>query len=130
MESADSLISNLDASEREEALSLLVKRIAQFPLTVQKVLAMYYYEGFHAAEIAMCLALTKDDVEQILAEMLGLLQTALSVWRDLKLSRIAPSKKSFGISASDVPSSDQNALKCASHPDRNGSTRQRKEFTG
>ena len=94
MESADSLISNLDASEREEALSLLVKRIAQFPLTVQKVLAMYYYEGFHAAEIAMCLALTKDDVEQILAEMLGLLQTALSVWRDLKLSRIAPSRYS------------------------------------
>ena len=68
MESVDSLISNLDASEREEAVSLLVERIAQFPPTAKKVLALYYYEGFHAAEIAMCLALTKDDVEQILAD--------------------------------------------------------------
>jgi hypothetical protein len=55
VKSVGALISKLDASEREEALSLLVERIAQFPLTAKKVLALYYNEGFHPAEIAICL---------------------------------------------------------------------------
>ena len=80
MKSVGSLISKLDASERKEALSLLVERIAQLPPTSKKVLAMYYYEGFHAAEIAVSLALTEYEIDQIRATALGLLQTALSVW--------------------------------------------------
>jgi RNA polymerase sigma factor for flagellar operon FliA len=79
MNSVGSLISKLDVSERKEALSLLVERIAQLPLMAKKVLAIYYYEGLQPAEIAVRLALTEYEVEQIHAETLRLLQAALSV---------------------------------------------------
>jgi DNA-directed RNA polymerase specialized sigma subunit len=80
MKSVSFLISELDASKREEALSVLVECISQLPSKPKKVLAMYYYEGFHVADIAMCLALTEYEVDQIRATALGLVRTALSGW--------------------------------------------------
>ena len=104
--------------EREEALSLLVERIAQLPLTAKKVLALYYHEELHTAEIATLLGLTKDEIEQIRAETLGLLQTALLVRHDLKLSRIAPSDSRHQTDLATCSKNDPLAIRLSCQLDR------------
>ena len=69
---------DFNASERGELLSQLVQYIVQLPPTTKKVLAMYYHENLHPAEIATCLGLTEHDVELIRARTVRLLQTNLS----------------------------------------------------
>ena len=61
-----------------ELLSQLVQYIVQLPPTTKKVLAMYYHENLHPAEIATCLGLTERDVELIRARTVRLFQTNLS----------------------------------------------------
>ena len=73
-----SSISEFDAFERNEVLSLLVQCIAQLPPTQKTVLAMYYHENWQPAEIAACVGLTECEIDQIRAETLALLQTMLA----------------------------------------------------
>ena len=61
---------------------MLAQRIAKLPRLQKKVLAMYYYENFPAAEIAACLGLAEHEIELIRAEAVRLLQT--SYFPDLK----------------------------------------------
>jgi DNA-directed RNA polymerase specialized sigma subunit len=77
-----SLLCEFDASQRGEILSKVVQHIEQLPSMPKKVLAMYYYENLHPAEIAACLGLTEYEIELILAQTVGLLRTKLL--RDLE----------------------------------------------
>ncbi|MGA8654939.1 MAG: sigma factor-like helix-turn-helix DNA-binding protein [Chthoniobacterales bacterium] len=72
-----SLTCTLDASERNEVLSLLVQCLAQLPQMPKKVLAMYYDENLQLAEIATEFGLTEYEVDQLRAKTLGILQTML-----------------------------------------------------
>ena len=56
-------------------LELLAQCIAQLPLAQKTVLALYYHENLEPTEIAACLDLTEDEIEQIRGETVGLLRT-------------------------------------------------------
>jgi DNA-directed RNA polymerase specialized sigma subunit len=60
--------SALNDAERKGLLQLLAERIAQLPKAPKKVLAMYYYEGLHLADIAACFNLSKTQICQIHTE--------------------------------------------------------------
>ena len=60
-----SSISEFDAFDRNEVLSLLVRCIAELPPTQKTVLAMYYHENLRLAEIATCVGLTECEIDQI-----------------------------------------------------------------
>jgi RNA polymerase sigma factor (sigma-70 family) len=61
----------------QRRIQLLAKRIAELPPTLQKVLALYYYEDLQIAEIATCFGLSEDRIRQILSETVDLLRTYL-----------------------------------------------------
>jgi DNA-directed RNA polymerase specialized sigma subunit len=65
----------------EGLLELLVERIAQLPEAPKKVLAMYYYEGLHLADIAAGFNLSKTQICQIHTEVVNELRNYMrSVW--------------------------------------------------
>ena len=53
------------SARTEGLLELLAERIAQLPEAPKKVLAMYYYEGLHLADIAAGFNLSKTQICQI-----------------------------------------------------------------
>jgi RNA polymerase sigma factor FliA len=55
-------------------LELLAERIAQLPEVPKKILAMYYCEGLHLADIAAGFNLSKTQVCQIHAEVINALR--------------------------------------------------------
>jgi hypothetical protein len=73
-----SSISDFDAFDRNEVLSLLVQCIAELSPTQKTVLALYYHENLQLAEIATCVGLTECEIDQIRAETLALLRTMLA----------------------------------------------------
>jgi RNA polymerase sigma factor (sigma-70 family) len=74
-------ISALDDPERKGLLELLAERIAQLPEAPKKVLAMYYYEGLHLADIAARFNLSKTQICQIHTEVVNELRKYMcSVW--------------------------------------------------
>ena len=73
--------SALNDPERKGLLELLAERIARLPEAPKKVLAMYYYEGLHPAEIAACFSLAETQVCQIHTEAVAELRKYMcSVW--------------------------------------------------
>jgi DNA-directed RNA polymerase specialized sigma24 family protein len=72
------LASAFEALGHDEAFSLLVQCIVQLPLPLKKILALYYYENFSVTEIADCLGLPEDEIDQIRAKTLGILRTMLA----------------------------------------------------
>jgi DNA-directed RNA polymerase specialized sigma24 family protein len=74
----DSSISEFDALQGDVVLELLAQCIAQLPLTQKAVLALYDHENLEPTEIAACLDLTEDEIEQIRGETVGLLRTMLA----------------------------------------------------
>jgi hypothetical protein len=72
------LASAFEALGRDEAFSLLIQCIVQLSLPLKKILALYYYENFSVAEIADCLGLPEDEIDQIRAKTLGILRTILA----------------------------------------------------
>ena len=73
---ARSLDSN-PALGREEALSLLSRKIAQLPPGPKKVLAMHYHEHIPLSEIAACIGVTESLICQIHAQTVALLRNYL-----------------------------------------------------
>jgi DNA-directed RNA polymerase specialized sigma24 family protein len=67
-----------DALGHDEAVSLLVQCIVQLPVPLKKILALYYYEDLSVAEIADCLSLPEDEIDQILAETVATLRTMVA----------------------------------------------------
>ena len=63
--------------ELKGLLELLAKRIAQLPEVTNKILAMYYYEGLHLADIAAGFNLSKTQVCQIHVEVVNALRKYL-----------------------------------------------------
>ena len=57
--------SALNDPERKGLLELLAERIARLPEAPKKVLAMYYYEGLHLADIAAGFNVSKTQICQI-----------------------------------------------------------------
>ena len=73
--------SALNEPQRKELLELLAERIAQLPEAPKKVLAMYYYEGLHLADIAAGFNLSKTQICQIHTEVVNELRNYMrSVW--------------------------------------------------
>jgi len=72
-----SSISEFDALSRDEVLELLVQCISRLSPTQKTILALYYHEDVEPAEIAACVGLTEDELDQVRAETVGLLQTML-----------------------------------------------------
>ena len=73
--------SALNDPERKGLLELLAERIAQLPEAPKKVLAMYYYEGLHLADIAAGFNLSKSQICQIHTEVVNELRKYMrSVW--------------------------------------------------
>ena len=66
--------SSFNDPEWKGLLELLAERIAQLPEVTKKILAMYYYEGLHLADIAAGLNLSKTQVCQIHAEVANVLR--------------------------------------------------------
>jgi len=65
----------------EGLLELLAERIAQLPEAPKKVLAMYYYEGLHLADIAAGFNLSKTQICQIHTEVVNELRNYMrGVW--------------------------------------------------
>jgi len=65
----------------EGLLELLAERIEQLPEAPKKVLAMYYYEGLHLADIAAGFNLSKSQICQIHTEVVNELRKYMrSVW--------------------------------------------------
>jgi DNA-directed RNA polymerase specialized sigma subunit len=74
-------ISALNDPERKGLSELLAERIAQLPEAPKKVLAMYYYEGLHLADIAAGFNLGKTQICQIHTEVVNELRKYMcSVW--------------------------------------------------
>ena len=71
-------ISEFDALPCDEVLELLVQCISQLSPTQKTILAMYYHEDLEIAEIAACVGLTEDELDQVRAETVGLLRTTLA----------------------------------------------------
>jgi DNA-directed RNA polymerase specialized sigma subunit len=67
-------ISALNDPERKGLSELLAERIAQLPEVPKKILAMYYCEGLHLADIAAGFNLSKTQVCQIHAEVINALR--------------------------------------------------------
>jgi hypothetical protein len=68
-------ISEFDALPRDEVLEPLAQCISRLSPTQKTILALYYHEDLEAAEIALCVKLTKGEVDQVRAETVGLLRT-------------------------------------------------------
>ena len=75
---APSSISEFGALQGDDVLELLVQCISQLSPTQKTILAMYYYEDLEIAEIAACVGLTEDELDQVRAETVGLLRTILT----------------------------------------------------
>ena len=58
----------------EEALALLVQRMAELPAATKKILALYYYENFLLSEIAACFNLSEPQIREILSHTLARLR--------------------------------------------------------
>ena len=82
-----------DALDRHKILWLLVHCIAKLPPKPKKVLALYYHEDFSLADIATGLGLTENEIDQMRAKTLRVLQMMLTTQLSAALPHKGSAKK-------------------------------------
>ena len=82
-----------DALDRHKIQWLLVHCIAKLPPKPKKVLALYYHEDFSLADIATEFGLTENEIDQMRAKTVRVLQLVLTTQLSAALPQKGSAKK-------------------------------------